>query len=398
MNALKSFGRLIQVEVTSAQIETMLSHVNSMGIETFEITKSSELVAVFWVRSKDFTLLKELNEQRGDILRVVRNAWTFGYLHLILQRKFFLMASVFFVILALYLPGKILFVRIEGNNTVPSNKILEEAERCGIEFGASRRKVRSEKVKNELLSSIPDLQWAGINTAGCVATISVTERTNDDKENEEHIVSNIVAQKDGYILRGTVTRGSCLFQIGQSVKTGEVLISGYTDCGTCIQATRAEGEVYAQTRWFFEAVSPKQYLKKVSSTATKRKISVLYRKKRINLWKDSGISDSSCGRMYEEYYITLPGGFCLPFALCIETYGTFETAPYEVMQDSAESQMYDFAQRYLSAQMIAGSIQKKTQQITAEDYVYRLNGKYICTEMIGREQQEKIGDTNGKIG
>lgn len=102
--------------------------------------------------------------------------------------------------------------------------------------------------------------------------------------------------------------------------------------------------------------------------------------------------------MYEEYYITLPGGFCLPFALCIETYGTFETAPYEVMQDSAESQMYDFAQRYLSAQMIAGSIQKKTQQITAEDYVYRLNGKYICTEMIGREQQEKIGDTNGKIG
>ena len=332
------------------------------------------------------------------MLRIIRNRGTFCSLPLILHRKIFVLAAVFIFTLALYLPGRILFIRVEGNDQIPENMILEAAEKSGIEFGASRRNVHSEKVKNELLTDIPELQWAGINTSGCVTTITVRERTSENQNNAQYFVSNIVAEKDGYILHGTVTKGTCLFQVGQSVKTGEVLISGYTDCGTCIQATRAEGEVYAQTRWFFEAVSPKKYLKKVSSTATKRKISVLYRKKRINLWKDSGISDSSCGRMYEEYYITLPGGFCLPFALCIETYGTFETAPYEVMQDSAESQMYDFAQRYLSAQMIAGSIQKKTQQITAEDYVYRLNGKYICTEMIGREQQEKIGDTNGKIG
>ena len=37
--------------------------------------------------------------------------------------------------------------------------------------------IRSEKVKNSLLQRIPQLQWAGINTDGCVAVISVREKT-----------------------------------------------------------------------------------------------------------------------------------------------------------------------------------------------------------------------------
>ena len=76
-------------------------------------------------------------------------------------------------LLAMYLPSRVLFIRVEGNMQIPDRQILAAAEECGIRFGASRREVRSEKVKNALLSSVPQLQWAGVNTAGCVATISV---------------------------------------------------------------------------------------------------------------------------------------------------------------------------------------------------------------------------------
>ena len=62
--------------------------------------------------------------------------------------------------------------------------------------------------------------------------------------------------RDGFIVSATVTRGNFLCRVGQSVKAGQVLISGYTDCGICIQATRAEGEIYAQTSRDFAAVTP----------------------------------------------------------------------------------------------------------------------------------------------
>ena len=98
----------------------------------------------------------------------------------------------------------------------------------------------------------------GVNTSGCVATVSVRERTDPEVTEQDSAVSNIVASRDGFIVSATVTRGNFLCRVGQSVKAGQVLISGYTDCGICIQATRAEGEIYAQTSRDFAAVTPRR--------------------------------------------------------------------------------------------------------------------------------------------
>ena len=46
--------------------------------------------------------------------------------------------------------------------------------------------------------------------------------------------------------------------------------------------------------------------------------------------------------------------------------------------------------------MIAGVISSERYLVTEDNGVFRLDGDYVCTEMIGRERKEKIGDTNGK--
>ena len=48
-------------------------------------------------------------------------------------------------------------MNVEGNSAVASVDIIDAAQNAGLGFGASRRAVRSEKVKNALLASIPDL-------------------------------------------------------------------------------------------------------------------------------------------------------------------------------------------------------------------------------------------------
>lgn len=396
MDLWKSLSGMMVVELTSAEPEAALGAVNTRGIEIFRVEQKGELTLRFRIRRKDHAALAALCEKRGETLKVLRKSGLYWAGRQLLRRPVLLLGMASFLALVLYLPSRVFFVRVEGNVTVPTRRILAAAEENGIGFGASRRKVRSEKVKNALLSAVPELQWAGVNTAGCVATISVRERIDTEIEEREWEVTSIVAARDGYILSGTVTRGNALFQVGQAVKAGQVLVSGYTDCGICIRATRAEGEIMAQTNRTLEAVTPSQWVLRGEKTGVHRKYSLLLGKKRINLWKDSGILDTTCGRMYMEYYVTLPGGFQLPLALCVEEYTSYETAVSELPQPETEEALTEFADSYLLQQMVAGEIQSRLQTVSLTDGVYRLEGSYVCVEMIGRVQREQIGDTNGK--
>ena len=100
--------------------------------------------------------------------------------------------------------------------------------------------------------------------------------------------------------------------------------------------------------------------------------------------------------MYKEYYITLPGGYRLPAALCVDVYTQWDTVPAESDPQTAQRQLQEFSRRYLQQQMIAGSLGSCDEIFTSANDRYVLEGHYICEEMIGREQPEQIGEGNGK--
>jgi hypothetical protein len=205
-----------------------------------------------------------------------------------------------------------------------------------------------------------------------------------------------VADQDAYILSSTVTNGTALVHPGDSVTKGQILISGYIDNGFHIRASRAGGEILGLTNRNLSAVMPSKSLNILEQTTTKYNISLSIRKKRINLWKDSRISDTCCGRMYEEYFVSLPGGYQLPVAICIDRYPSYQTEGYDIPQEKADSGLKDFSEAYLTNQMIAGTILRKHHKIIAADNLYCLTSNYTCSEMIGREEREQIGEHNGK--
>lgn len=396
MDFWKSIEGMLEMELCSADIGAAFSSVNHLNIPVYQVRYVNDLTVRFHILRKDLRKVVELYQKRGETLRILKYKGVYWAIHGLLRRPALLLGLIMLLCCALYVPAKVLFIQVEGNASVPARKILAAAEECGIRFGADRRNVRSEKVKNALLSAVPELQWAGVNTSGCVATISVKERTDPPQEDTPREVSSIVASRDGIIYTCTATRGNLLVSPGQAVKEGQLLISGYTDCGLTIQATRAEGEIMAQTSHKQTVVMPSQYMVKGEKTNTKRKYSILIGKKRINLWNNSGIWDATYDRMYEEYDVTLPGGYRLPLALCIEEYVFRDIMDSEIPQAEAEETLLVFAKAYLTEQMVAGNILHKSQTVVLENGSYRLDGHYICTEMIGRVQQEQIGEENGK--
>ena len=396
MRLWSSSSGIVEVELTSAEPERALTAINNAGIDVFQMHKKGELISVFSIAYTNYSPLTALCKKRGEHLKLVRKKGLFWTSKIFIMRKILLGTILAFFMIALFLPTRVLFVRIEGNSAIPSERIRSAAEECGVYFGALRKNIRSEKVKNALLSTVPQLEWVGVNTYGCVALIQVRERVEKSHKSEITPVNNIVANTDGFILSGLIIKGTGLFAEGQSVKAGQVLISGYTDRGYCVQYSGAEGEIFAQTNRNLQVKMPSKMIKKGKVREVKHKYSIRLRKKRIILWKDSGISGTSCGRMYKEYCITLPGNFRLPVALCIETYTVCETEPFETDQLSAECILADFAESYLSEQMISGKVLSKRHKLFEENGYFCFKGNYICTEMIGRVQREQIGELNGK--
>lgn len=392
MGLWKSLGGTVRAELTSADPAGALTAIGSAGMELYDTVQTGDLTVELTLARRDYRKMSRMLQRRGETLRLLRRSGLYWAGKSLLRRPLLLTGIGLLLAMVLFLPTRIFFVRVEGNETVPARLILEKAEQCGIRFGASRREVRSERMKNALLGAIPELQWAGVNTTGCVATISVRERSEAEQTDRKLGVSSIVAIRDGVIQEATVTRGNALCKVGQAVKAGEVLVSGYTDCGICIQATRAEAEIFAQTQRYLTAVTLSDSVQRGQEKAVEKKYSLRIGKNKINFYKDSGILDSSCDKMYQEYVWTLPGGFELPVALIVEEYTSFDTWTASAEPEAVQDVLCRFAQQYLQAQMVAGQILDRTEVVEGNC----LYGKYACVEMIGREQSEEIMQSNGK--
>lgn len=390
MDIWHSLYGMVALTLTSADVSGAITAITAAGIVVHDLSKAGDDLQVrFRILRKDYKKLRIITNRRGDSLKLDGRSGLYWLGKVLLSRPVLLLGLAAFFFLVTFLPSRVLFVRVEGNKQIPTNLILEKCAENGIVFGASRKEVRSEKLKNAILEEIPELQWAGINTYGCTAVVSVRERSIPETVDMQGSVASIVSARDGVITELTVTRGSAACKPGQAVRKGQVLISGYTDCGLTIRAEQAEGEVYAKTQHTLTVKMPSQYQGRGDKTGQIKKYSLIIGKKRINLYKGSGISDTSCVKMYVENYITLPGGFRLPIAIVTEYITTYGSKDTFLQQDQTQEELSGFAKSYLLSQMVAGRIQQGEESVAADDGCLNLTGNYACHEMIGVMQSEE---------
>lgn len=398
MSFWDSMVGMVQAELASADPSESLRRINEQGITLLQTNMLDPLTVRFTVHRTDYRKLKKLAEKRGEKLKLCARSGLYWWAKRMRKHPLLLFGAALLLASSIWLPTRVLFIQVEGNSAIPARQILEAAQQCGICFGASRREIRSEKMKNALLSAIPELQWAGINTTGCTAVISVREKTVSETQPEVHGVSHIVAIRDGVIRSCTVTSGAAVCKPGDAVEKGQILVSGYTDCGLMIRATRAEAEIIGSTVRELTAVSPAVYA--VRSEETKKEVHYSLRigKKQINFFQNSGISDTTCGKMVSIRPLTLPGGFTLPVSLVTETITKAEDSQQQIPEEEVGADLQEFSREYLLSHMLAGKIVDSETHLQADGMICAIYGIYDCEELLGQERMGEIltddGETN----
>ena len=360
-----------RLRLTSADCPGRLRRISGeMKLEN--IAFPDELTAEFTVLSGD---AGRLTGTFGPELRTVASGGLPGILRGILRWRRLAGLVLLLGALTVWLPGRVWFVRVEGNHGIPQRRILEAAEASGISFGARAGQIRSEAVKNSLLFAIPELRWAGVNTEGCTAVITVAERSAGEPERAWE-PGDLIARTDGLVTGILVQRGTALVQPGDAVRAGQLLVSGVTELGNCIHVDRAEGELWGLTRREFQLAVPAQTRIRRETGQVKRRYSLRIGKKSVNFSNDSGILYGTCVRMRTVNYLMLPGGFRLPVALVTDTYTMCE------IQETPRREtdwLTEAARRTVRGQLRGGGILR--EEFTSEGGL--LTAVFECREQIG---------------
>lgn len=388
-------GSNIKLMVHTAEPERLISLLAEQSVTLNHIVRKDDICIILEVHSKQLSVVKSIIEHCGGELKVLNNTAMHSHISEIFRHPILVIGAFIYIILLFYLPGRILFVQVEGNSYISSVEILDCANRCGIHFGSVRRDIRSEQVKNYLLDEIHDLSWVGVNTKGCVATITVKEKAKSEiLQNNDHFCG-IYSKKDAVIRKITVTQGTPLCQVGDAVTEGQLLISGYTDCGIKLRMDGAAGEVYGETTHDLHLITPMEYLLRCGEGKTNVNYSLLVGKKLIKLTNSSRISPAECVKIKEINYLLLPGGFQLPIALICEKISEYSTNN-EICEIDGTSWLKDLGRKYVEDEMTAGYICSENAHLETLEDVILLKGKYICNEMIGQIHYEEMDDRYGE--
>jgi similar to stage IV sporulation protein len=250
MAVRRFFAGYLVIAIHGTAAEKFINMASGLGLPLWDISSRGAETAVFKAGVDSFFELAPLARKTGCRLRIMRKAgWPFFYRRL-RRRRGLLLGSCLFVFLLYFFSSFILFIRVEGAETLGRERILAVAERAGLRPGLPKAALDKERLSAAILLLEPEIAWVGINVQGTLLVIEVVEKSRPPAGEERP--ANLVAARDGLIVDLLLVTGEPRVRLGETVRRGQLLIEGVLFPGTYPVSplpVRARGEVWARV-WY----------------------------------------------------------------------------------------------------------------------------------------------------
>lgn len=397
MNRILSFLLgACEVELSGAAPERCINALPAAKIAVWDIRYIDEMHDRFSVLRKDRKLLSKVALQNYCTVERCRETGLPVLIGKLISRPVLLICMLISLFLTFFLQSFVWVIEVQGNETIPTEQIVRALEEQGLRFGAWASSINSQDTKNRMLNEISELSWLAVNRTGGKLAVLVTEREKELPEIPEYETVNIVAAKDGVITDFSISEGMKLCARGDTVKKGQILVSGYEDYGLFVRNVCAEAEIYATTWYTGTVAAPAVRQEKVFSGEEERQISLLLGRKRIKLFGNSSISDSTCDKMVCVKRLSLPG-YTFPIAIETVINRPYSLKTVPISREEAETCLRSAWKRELLSSMVAGKIESTEAHMISNRGYYILQAESTCTEMIAKPapiSPPDKGDTN----
>lgn len=369
------FGYLT-LEISEGRMTEALNLALRLGIRaeavgSHSLTMSYPSFRKFRKRA-DPALISSVGDVRGSV----------GVI-LLFKKRTAAMIALLFCMGLYFLSGNLVWdVRVSAGEGLDEATVLSELERAGVFPGQLWARIDKKHCELAVLDSSEEISWISINRRGTVAYVEAVRRVDGEEPVAPVGIGNIVADRDCVIEEITVKRGTAVVKVGDTVRKGELLISGVVQTERGTEYTHAEGVVigicdgevsYTQSKFGTELLGGKAELSEFSLKIFQNKINI------INTY---GNSPEGCAIIEDERQWTLFGR-----RLPISSLSVRATPITEVAIEYSEAQMIELAHRghaALLSEMLATSSPLRIR--TSADYTedgYTVRSRVVYSTEVG---------------
>lgn len=326
----------VRIRAESAFPERVLNLCGARDLAFWDLEWESSTAFTCRLSRRDWHALRQAAEHLDCTLTVVRREGAPYFLFRFRHRQA-LVTGLVACALGLFLGSFFIWdFQVEGNETVPTERILRSLERNGVGLGSFGLSLDGEDIRNHVLLDIPELSWITVNVSGCRANVQVRERVEPPEMIDEQTPANVVARRPGLVLEVQALNGVAAVLPGTAVTEGQLLISGVEDTETVgARVLAGMGTVQART-WYTLTTevsltgAEKQYTGKERTL-----VSLLFGTHRVKFFLNSSIEGEKYDKITNRHPLNLLG-IPLPVTLVTETVRFYETAETALDQARAE--------------------------------------------------------------
>ncbi len=275
----------------------------------------------------------------------------------LLQRPGMVAGSLLGVLLLVLSSLFVWRVEVTGNESIPDSRLIAILGEEGIGIGAFTPKIDTAKAKTALLLHDPTLSFASVYVRGTTLYLEVRESDSPPKTEEENQgYANQVAAYDAIIEQIGVKSGRSVVRVGETVKAGDLLISGVYDSALGLRAVYAEGEVMGRVGRRFEVKQPYIIEEKTVKEQKNSAVSLLFFGKELNLFNSTGNYGEEYDIIKRKEQIILFGKIQLPIFLEYESVLSYTVKERKLTEEEAVKAAHRAMSSLISGELANGML------------------------------------------
>lgn len=305
----------VDIVVEGYYIERFINLCNNKNIFLWNLKKDKNTILYARVSKNDFKKLRVVCKKTQCKIKIQSKKGFPFVMNQYKKRKVFAGLLIFIFTLIIALSNFVWNIEVQCNSHIDTQEILDVAKEKGLYIGNWKNNIKTKDIINELRLKRDDIAWVGIELKGTNAIIKIAGADMKPEIINEEEYCNVVANKEGIILKVNARNGTPLVKEGDVVKKGDIIIGGWMEGKyTATRYVHAQGEVEAKV-WYSN--KQKVYLKEVKKEETgavENKYSVNINNFKINLYKRLS-NFENCDTIEEYKKLKLFSDFYLPIEI-----------------------------------------------------------------------------------
>lgn len=217
----------VTATVTGAQPEEFLNLCARENLILWKMLQRDRFTLEIQVTGRQYPRLAELAQRAGFAVGA-ESRRGLPYFLLRFRRRYALLAGVA-VCLVLFGVGArtVLTIDVTGNESLTKEEIISQLRLCGVSVGTYGPNIPIREVENQMMLAMDQLTFFSLNLHGTRAEVIVREKDPAPELREETVPTDVISSAAGVITHIEPWVGDAMFQEGEAVLKGDVLISGH---------------------------------------------------------------------------------------------------------------------------------------------------------------------------